>query len=66
MDKEKLGFYSGILTACVVINLFDQPAIIEVLVGTLGEVERKEFASFARHNREFELAGLDKVQWTTN
>ena len=44
MDKEKLGFYSGILTACVVINLFDQPAIIEELVGTLGEVERKEFA----------------------
>ena len=66
MDKEKLGFYSGILTACVVINLFDQPAITKELVEILGENEREKFFSFARHNREFELAGLDKVQWTTN
>ena len=66
MDKEKLGFYSGILTACVVINLFDQPAITKVLVETLSKNEREEFFSFARHNREFELAGLDKVQWTTS
>jgi len=64
ISKRDQHFYGGLLTALIVIDLFDQPTIIEEIMGTLGEDGRKELIKFAKENDEYKLAGLD--EWEEN
>ena len=56
------GFFGGLLTACICIHLFDEATIIEEIMGTLGEEDRRQFIQFAKENGEYELAGLDEYE----
>lgn len=56
------GFFGGLLTACICIHLFDEATIIEEIMGTLGEENKKQFIQFAKDNGEYELAGLDEYE----
>lgn len=56
------AFFGGLLTACICIHHFDQPVIIEEIMGTLGDDNKKAFIQFAKDNGEYQLAGLDEYE----
>lgn len=55
---SKQDFYSGLLTALIGIQVFDEPTIQDEIIDTLGERAIAGLIRFAKKNEEYELSGL--------